>query len=357
MSASASLIKGFLPVRLFIPSQDNETMEATFFYVKEHRDNNNSSTTSDTKGTTTLFVVNAPVVLGVRTRLVLQSLLGCFGEICRITVVPTTTFRPQQPESLLVSKLVPWTNNTKFRLPSFLPPVYSEGKFAHVVFASHKDMKRAMRGLTKIMADNHGIGVSDGVENKVSKRLPGLVLDNTEIQALADESDRQYREETGGAEQEEDVESKIGAGTRAASSAVLILAERYRTSVNRLSRDALLEECNAVMQEFETEEQKDREKRASEANEPDEDGFVVVSYAAQVGSKKDLEENARAQRRGKGQKRARKKKGSGAEAMSNFYRFQTKDTRKRSIQDLRRKFEDDLVKVKKMKEDKEYRPF
>ena len=129
-----------------------------------------------------------------------------------------------------------------------------------------------------------------------------------------------------------------------------------------MSRDALLQECNAVMREFEDREEADRQAREAAADVPDDDGFVTVTYATQpaVGSEllEDTVRGQQQQRRKKGQKRARKKKKvSGSSELSNFYRFQTKEKRKRSLQDLRRKFEDDLEQVKRMKEDKQYRPF
>ena len=358
-SSPAPLIKGYLPVRVKIPSSASERDE-TFFFVKEHRDGNTSKVneTKDTgnnkkKKGATLFVVNAPTVPLVRTRLLLKSLLGRFGEVSRVTVVPNPRHAQQEADELHQQSTL-WT--TKFGLPSFLPPAYSEGKFAHVVFASPKEMRRALRALTEIMSSPSSSS-SDG------NTLPGLTLDRVEIQTLADESDRQLREERTMAKADEDTTWNVDDDNDALpdssnpQSAVVRLAERYQASL--YSRDSLLEECNNVMEQFETAEEEDRLAREAAANQPDDDGFVTVTYSSQVGSKRELEESNNGQGRKKGQKRSRsKKKGySGASELQDFYRFQTKEKRKKSLQELRRRFEDDLAKVKKMKEEKQYRPF
>jgi ribosomal RNA-processing protein 7 len=348
-SSSSVLIKGYLPVRVKIAptTASDNTSDESFFYVKEHRGTptESSDNTKNKKGTT-LFVANAPVVPMVRTRLLIQSLLGRFGEIARVTVVPN-------PNNGHVDHSL-WTTN--FPPPSFLPPNTSEGKFAHVVFQTPKDMRQAMKALTQIMSEpetDPGSEEEDEDSDPVA-RLPGLLLDKIEIQTLADESDRLYREEMG-LEDDEELERKDNARD---STGVLAVAARYRTSLLRLSRDALMEECNTVMEDFENAEEADRSARESAANEPDEDGFVTVSYTSQVGSKRELEETATGQRRRRGQqKRARKKTNDGAKEQENFYRFQSKEKRKESLQELRRRFEDDLAKVKQMKEDQKYRPF
>ena len=52
-----------------------------------------------------------------------------------------------------------------------------------------------------------------------------------------------------------------------------------------------------------------------------------------------------------------KKKFSGADELHDFYRFQRRDNRKRNLEDLRKQFEEDLRRVKRMKQEKQYRPF
>ena len=107
------------------------------------------------------------------------------------------------------------------------------------------------------------------------------------------------------------------------------------------------------------EEAKRRSKEEAMA-QPDEDGFVTVSYSNAVGSKVDFEESltATTPSRRKGNKRFRKKKDPvGSGELKDFYRFQRADSRKRTMEELRKKFEEDVRKVKRLKEEKEYRPF
>lgn len=310
-SSSAPLIKGYLPVRLSLPTED-ET-DDTFFYVKEHFGSDKS----------TLFVANAPIVPGVRPRVLLKSLLGRYGQVERVTVI-------ENPRQTATPPTLVWTGKN----PTFLKPIYSKGRFAHVVFASSKDMKRALRSLIDVMSGK--------------TKQPGLSLDRLEIQTLKDETRRLDRQDANDESDDEDcpAESKTG---------ILAVAERYRASCRAVSRESLLEECNAVMEQFEDSEEADRRQREASKNQPDEDGFVTVSHASQsVGSKRELEEGGRK----KGTKRIRKKKKvSGASELPDFYRFQMKESRKQSLQDLRKRFEQDLAKVQKMKEERQYRPF
>jgi ribosomal RNA-processing protein 7 len=110
------------------------------------------------------------------------------------------------------------------------------------------------------------------------------------------------------------------------------------------------------------EEAEGAKRRAQEAarSQPDDDGFVTVSYATAVGSKEELEESATATTpsRRKGNKRSRKKKqAAGSQELHDFYRFQRKEGRKRTMEELRKQFDEDLKKVKRRKEEKQYRPF
>ena len=65
---------------------------------------------------------------------------------------------------------------------------------------------------------------------------------------------------------------------------------------------------------------------------------------------------------GSSSKRNRKRKSnnniiSGADELTDFYRYQMKHTRKVEVQELKKRFEEDLVRVRKMKEERAYRPF
>jgi ribosomal RNA-processing protein 7 len=347
MSKGACHIKGYLPVRLALPpSVDGTDSDEAFFFVREHHAGRKEQQDNHTnKANTTLFVANAPIVPGISTKVLLRSLLGRFGDITRVTVVDNPRQAAQAQRNQIIGA---WT---KLPHPSFLPPVYAEGKFAHVVFQTKKDMKKAMRGLEDIMKDS--------VNGK-------LELEPIEIQTLADETKRQHdiaeKElfKGDGSDQEDDSNDDIDEAPSAKKElkGVLLVAERYRQGCSKLTRSRLLQECNAVMQAYENAEEEARQARETAKAMPDDDGFVTVTYNETVGDKNELEMETVAVPRRKGNKRSRKKKtGNGGGELEDFYRFQRKENRKRTLEDLRKQFEEDLQQVKKMKEDRQYRPF
>ena len=189
-------------------------------------------------------------------------------------------------------------------------------------------------------------------------------METIEIQTLSDETDRQYQfsqKKLMGKGDDNDDESDFddddeGDVTGETETGILAVAAQYRASMNALPRSVLLEECNTVMEAFEHAEEESRRAQESAKAQPDDDGFITVTYTAAVGSKTELEDTSALRR--KGNKRNRKKKQTtGADELTDFYRFQRRDNRKRSLEDLRKQFEEDLKKVKKMKEDRQYRPF
>jgi ribosomal RNA-processing protein 7 len=300
----APLIKGYLPVRLKIPSGDDET----FFYVKEHQANAKDSSKRKGGGarSDTLFVVNAPVVPPVPTKALLQALFGRYGNVTRVTVVenPREGARATSQSSHYEAasgaasalSLASWTDG--FGPPSFLPPsvesssttTTSRGKFAHVVFDSPGEMKRAYRAISDVMSGDATDRLREGIANEEGPDedlLPGLVVAKSELQALALSSDEESS--TTGSD-------KKGSGdNRDSGSRVLALAQRYQRQYRELvsSRPALLEECNRVMREFEQDEEDQRLAREAASNEPDEDGFVTVSYGGGSAASPATEKRAR----------------------------------------------------------------
>jgi ribosomal RNA-processing protein 7 len=369
---AVSLIKGYLPVRIRLPDGD----ETTFIYVKEHR---HSATPpqqqqleeEDVGGqplrlrhasndSSTLFVANCPTVPGCRTKLLLQSIFGRYGEVSRVTVIPNPRqqLQPQQPAEY--HKLQDWTPN--FSAPTYHYPsiaAVAEGKFAHVVFTSTKEMKRTFKAMQEAMSSNSSSS-SNNTESETPLLLPpALTLDKIELQTLSDETERQLRQELGF---DDDDDNDMPKPTITASGGILAVAARYRASCQRLSdRNELLNECNAVVQAFEDVEA--RERRERDEAVPDDDGFVTVSYSATADSKRALEVKDRRGRAAAvaGTKRPRQKKKNkgvgGAEPLPDFYRFQAREHRKKSLHELRQQFQEDLVKVKQMKEERQYRPF
>ena len=414
-SSTAPLIKGYLPVRLRLPRQpqlvrregDDDT-EDTFFFVREHQgksaDDTNETTTTTKRGTT-LFVANAPVVPGVSTKILLKSIFGRFADVTRITAVQNPRAAASAVEAAdqdgvtgtmtTASSSFAWSDKEAMFQPTFLPPILSssEGKYAHVVFSSAKEMKKAKKELEDLMtptttsAGNASRRRSKGRNNNTNgdeQEQQALILDKLELQTLSDESQRQREEmlrnddtdeEYGDSDNDNDFQAvtkkerfAIIAGNDANSNkasrkyaGVLAVAQRYRESCKFLkSRSKLMEECNAVMQAYEDAEEAKRRAQDAAKAEPDDDGFVTVSYSNAVGSKIEFEQSATATTpsRRKGNKRSRKKKEAvGSGELQDFYRFQRSDNRKRTMQDLRRQFEEDVRKVKRLKEEKEYRPF
>jgi ribosomal RNA-processing protein 7 len=419
-------------------SNDEITTEETFFYVREHQgraaENTNSTNTNNNseaqppatlKKGTTLFVANAPIVPGVSTKLLLQSIFGRFADVTRVTVVQNpraaarnhqqqetegdassssiattteTTSSSSSSSSTPSSSLLAWSEKDQFFQPTFLPHILSstEGKYAHVVFSTPKEMKKAKKALEEAMTNQsrshaanggsrkrpkgrkHQTTKEDKEEEETQRQQCALILDKLELQTLSDESLRQRKEtirkafredefdstEDFGAENSDDVDNAFeenDADTTRKHAAVLAVAKRYKESCQFLkSRAQLLEECNSVMQAYEDAEEAKRLAHEAHKAQPDDDGFVTVSYSKAVGSKVDFEESATATTpsRRKGNKRSRKKKeAAGSTELQDFYRFQRADNRKRTMEDLRRKFEEDVRKVKRLKEEKQYRPF
>lgn len=453
---SQLLIKGFLPVRVLIAAtgelltgnddDDNdeellankeqpdsrraatsETFDETFFFVKEHRDSSNMTrenlttiddgddddheTTTKKKqkkyrakdDSATLFIVNAPVIPKIRTKLLLHSLLGSMGHVSRVTVVENPSRGMETPQrynhwwstsQTTSSTTSSTTCTTEQMMPSFLSSMTVEGRFAHVVFESSKEMRRALAQLAKLMSSpsssatpkkssTHSSSSSSPSSSSSIDQLPGLVLDRIELQTLADATDRQIREEIRKQQQSnladdgamnddyshDDNEMTRESHSRSMST-VQRIAQRYENSlVQYTSRDRLLQHCNQVMEEYEQAEEAARIAREKAASEPDADDFVTVSYgtsaapsaatASLSASKRTLDdtESFSTSRRGAKRPRKKKKHNDGAKEQTNFYRFQTKEKRRQTLQDLRRQFEEDLAKVKQMKEEKKYRPF
>ena len=92
------------------------------------------------------------------------------------------------------------------------------------------------------------------------------------------------------------------------------------------------------MEEYEEREDAKCLARTQALDVPDDDGFVTVTYPSQVGSKCKLEESVTITNRCKGSKQSQhstKKEVTGASELDDFCRFQQKDTRRRTVEELR----------------------
>jgi ribosomal RNA-processing protein 7 len=120
-------------------------------------------------------------------------------------------------------------------------------------------------------------------------------------------------------------------------------------------RDAvsLGREADAYMEEFDREAEEEIRERQRKANEPDEDGFVTVSYKKRRGGGSSLGGGAIIPE-GRTSKRPRKKKEM---ELTNFYRFQVREAKRDQLAKLREKFEADKEKVQRMKEARQFKPF
>eukprot|EP00977_Amphora_coffeiformis_P023897 scaffold14698_cov196-Amphora_coffeaeformis.AAC.6 len=338
------LLKGYLPVRVKFPSStgtadedNNDDDHETFFYVKEHqhkqqqqqqRDNH-----QDDAAAPTLFVANAPSFPPIDTPTMLQALLGKFGNIKRVTVVPN----PRQPSASSSSNAGEVVDNPRTSW-------YFEGtvtdRFAHVVFETLKDLKRCIKALHKVMSND-------------SAEAAALVVDTVERQTLADalaQRRQQQQQQQRDADEGDASESSQGDDEEPAQELAglpKVLHTYRRRQTRAQQRAALMEECNAVMQAYEEAEQA---RLRAISSEPDEDGFVTVTHATQPAVGEQLEQASSSTGRPTHGRSRKRKKGSGAAELPDFYRFQTKAKRRADVQDLRQRFQDDLERIRKIKD-------
>lgn len=372
--STVPLIKGYLPVRLMLPPTWSESYnDETYFYVREHRHKGEAANDENNNNKATLFVANAPIVPGISTRILLSNLFGRFANVSRVTVIQNprggnggTTVNGKELTTTATTTTSFWKSSwtDKFQNPSGLAPVHSEGKFAHVVFATPKDLKKVMKALQEVMQSN-STNNSNKKNSKSTSARPGLTLDRIEIQTLSDETSRQCQEAAKQQRQEDDDDDddEDRLATDSELTGIHAVAARYRASYQKLDRKKLLEECNAVMEAYEQAEEEKRKSQEAARSQPDDDGFVTVSYSTAVGNSEfELEEeggnNTNTPARRKGNKRSRKRKEAiGSKELQDFYRFQHRENKKRSLQELRERFEEDLQRVKRMKEEHHYKPF
>lgn len=250
---------------------------------------------------------------------------------------------------------------------------YDQGRFAHVHFTSSKEMKKAWVAL----------GGSSNAKKKASSDGETITLKSFELSGLQDFTHKQYKEEKkklqsiynsdseddddsndedDGANSDQVEQTKEDGKPSVSAIDSLIQLHRERTP----SRSALKEACNTIMARYEKEEEEAKARQAA-ASQVDADGFVTVSYSTAVGDQLDMEQQgtlgstggAQGRMKKSGLKRARNrnKKLGGGDEQAGFYRFQLKESRKRKADDLKARFQEDLERVKKMKEEKMFRPF
>ena len=345
-------IKGYLPLRIALPPvgpAENQQSFTSFLYVKEQAPR--PSGDGGGGGGATLFVANAPSRLPVRTDAFLRALFARYGEVRRVAAVPGPRAEP--------AGAAPGagTPGASFRAAARAgpdawaeEPARGDGRFAHVVFASGGELRRALKAIRRDAARAGG---------------RALEVDPEELERLAAEAARPPPADEDGASDEGrdgtegDEGDERNEGNEEAPTGIHAVAAQLRRRAGRhRSRAQLLRLCNEAVTSFEAEEAAATRRAKESAAQPDEDGFVTVARGtAPTFAAEGLEE--RVARRGRAGRRRRKRKGgaSGADELADFYRFQHKEKSRDEARDLKRRFEEDLRKVKKMKEERAYRPF
>mmetsp|Transcript_2850 Transcript_2850/g.6036 ORF Transcript_2850/g.6036 Transcript_2850/m.6036 type:complete len:361 (-) Transcript_2850:150-1232(-) len=345
-------IKGYLSIRVALPPITlcgNEKLSFTsFIYVKEHaqRASKGSGGDSSGGGGATLFVANAPANGPVRTDLFLRALFERYGEVQRVTVtkdprkVSTSSAGEEAAETFREAALAGIDDG----LFAAKGGGRGDGKFAHVVFSSGKEMRKALKAMKRDVSE-----ADDG---------SAIRLDDDRMDQLEAETARLLAEESHQSDDDESKDQNEGESGKSLTGIHAIAAQARQKAYRHISRKKLMDMCNEAMASYETEEAEAERRAKLAAEQPDEDGFITVTHGStpSFGATNDLEEERHGRR--KGGKRNRKRKGvSGADEHMDFYRFQMKETRKKEAVDLKKRFEEDLAKVKKMKEERAYRPF
>jgi len=319
-------IKGYYPFPISLP-RNNNNMNETYLYIKEHK---GKGINNDNK---TLFVTNAPYMRGIKTSLLLKSIFNRFGDVEDVTVIENARDNINDSSNLEDSGLI-----LKDDRYAWIEDKDNEGKYAHVIFVSKDDLKNALQAI---------------FYSKEGKK--GASIDEEEISNLKSQSNNN------------DMDDNDNDGKECKCK----LLKRYQQ--NKPSRDKLMDECNKIMITFQQLEEEEKRQQSLETNnKPDDDGFIAVTYntknISKVGTKTTMEtpivESAAngtqvMMKRRKSSKRSRNSnnKVKGSQELADFYKFQMRDSRKRNVDDLKTRFEEDLANVKKLKAMKQYRPF
>lgn len=355
-----NLIKSYLPLRVRLPSPiDPSAYEETILFVKQHGSSGSSSSSSSQ----TLFIANAPFYPNVRTNIILQSLFERYGDVEKVIVAHNPRKNVEEnvdkSEDLTVSMfkkeigdMEGLGHKSKDVMTFNEHSWYDQGKYAQVVFTSPKTMNRVWNQLN----------------GKRKQKVDGVIkFGKLEMQELEDVSRVMYKKQmkTDGNSESETDEEEDDDGTERTRGIYNLLAAK-KASIP--SRETLKAVCDQIMDKFEQAEEDALQRQLTAKNQPDDDGFVTVNYNTNVGDIVDLEVNGTLGSTGAGGSRRRKEAMrrnrssrndvvKGNDELQDFYRFQLKESKKRNMDELKSRFQDDLKRVKKMKEDKMFRPF
>jgi len=391
------------------------------FAKEHQSNNNNSTNDGKKGANKTLFIANVPMIPNVRNDLFLHAIFSQYGEVENVNVIqnPRQQFTTQQGETTQVQEAPPLltllhTNSSfstshmsgsssdgkdvgngtntlttvscqhtnQFGFDTTFNNTHNDlGKFAHVTFTSSKEMKKAL----KTIMENDESEINVGVD-----LLQKLIKETREIHATVNNNS----DNDSSNEEDEDNESSM----TTTNVCQKLFDMRRMKQLKYSSPHILQEQCNTIMERFEQKEEEAYQETLKRKNMPDDDGFITVSYsnstskknftsltggaaANLIGSKKDLDEDlfidtsgttsgndnstnynstsGIVRRRGtrNNANANKKKKKIGATELNDFYSFQTRENKKRNVQELQKQFQEDLQAVKKMKRQKFYKPF
>jgi len=397
-----NLIKGYLPIQISLPSIGNisgrntntsnpaktETeQEDSFIFVKQHTSN---TTGTDDVSSRTLFVTNAPIYPNIRTNILLRCIFERFGDIEKVVVAPKPNKTMDDEVNGNGSGGQESEDTEDLALAMFKNEVgsfggilggassssssngcglsldedkwYDQGRYAHIVFSKAKQLKKCLSSFTS-------------KKNRTTSKI--IKFGKLEIQELQDISRSQFlkeqkkfmkfnNNESDGSDDDDDDDDDDDKAEQERPKGLMALVQLHRSRTP--SRQALQSICEKIMMKYEEEEGDARERQLAATNAPDEDGFITVSHSTigMVGDAMDFERKGTLGRTGdSANRRAQKERNrstrsnvaKGSDQLQDFYRFQLKENKKRTVEDLKLRFEDDLRRVKKMKDNKMYKPF
>jgi hypothetical protein len=387
-----NLIKGYLPIRISLPSpggggggKDDDSFEDTFIFVKQHTSTNESSPR-------TLFVTNTPVYPSLQTSILLQTIFERYADVERILVAPKPkkSFDASEEGDNDHDTDVPSVDDLTLKM--FEKEIRSfgtekvtldeetwcdQGRYAHVIFKTSKDLKNVLKTFQRTRDSSKR--KKHGNREQSTTTSATVQIGKLEIQELQDISHERflsYRkkillQQSGSSQSnrtsdnsDDDEEKEANDNDYEEPSGILILARSHRDKI--FQRDTLKSICNHIMEQYEQAETEALRKQQDAMNQPDEDGFVTVSYSTNVGDAIQFEQNGKLGSTGSGGGGRRKRERTrsvkknvlkGSDELPDFYRFQLKENKKRSLEELKNRFQEDLKRVKQMKEEKMFRPF
>lgn len=344
-------IKGYLPVRVTFPLVSTHSgtpipsTQHTFFYLKEHIPLQPQCEHH------TIFITNVPVYPGIRSRILLKSLLEPYGTVESVVIVKSlsankvsSTLKCVREEydniidEHIDGSLNFFTNDIEYEW-------YFEGKFAYVTFSSTLQMKQALHTLvSNSCRTKEWVGCSIEIKNTKVQ----------ELQLLSCQLFEKYKATFLHT-------NKFTSDNYSNVKVSPILNHVETLKLSRISQTVLKNSCNEMMKIYDDQEEK-RKQQHNETNQPDSDEFTKVSYSNELNNMEEryvLGEAAETSHKRRGIKRSRKKRSISkrSDIHKDFYRFQRKEHKKKKFEELQSQFQEDLKKVAQMKEKKSFQPF